>query len=159
MSKSLSLTGALLLAALGLSPSCVSTWVQDEVEAETAPRDFSAIDLTQLPGPSDKVSFIRHVKPVLETKCVACHTGKDASGGYRLDQRQAALLSGYRGARIAPGHPKRSLLLEVASTHQNVAVMPPVGNRLTEAESHLLARWIKEGAPWPKGEEGRLRAP
>lgn len=159
MSKSLSLAGAALLAALGLSPSCVSTWMQDEVESETATRDFHAIDPALLPDPSEKVSFTRHVKPVLEGKCLACHSGEEAGGGYRLDQRQTAFVNGYRGSRIEPGHPRRSLLLDVAGMHRNVAVMPPVGNLLTDAESQLLTRWIKEGALWPEGAAGNLRRP
>jgi uncharacterized membrane protein len=159
MSRSLSLAGSALFAALGLAPSCVSTWVQDEAEAETAPHDYSAIDSTHLPGPSEKVSFTRHVKPILQTKCVACHTGTDASAGYRLDQKEVAFTLGPRGPRISPGNPGKSLLLNVAGTHRNAAVMPPVGNRLTEVESQLLTRWIEEGAPWPEGAAGHLRAP
>lgn len=159
MSKSLSFPSAALLGALILSPSCKSVGTRHQVEAETATRDYEAIDPTLLPASSEKLSFTRHVKPVLEAKCVACHSGVAAAGGYRLDEKKLAFTTGYRGARIAPSHPDQSLMLNVAGTHRNVAVMPPVGNRLTEAESRLLERWIKEGAPWPEGAGGKLRAP
>jgi uncharacterized membrane protein len=159
MMKNLSFTRAALLAALSLAPSCVSTWMQDEADSETAPRDYSALEEVQMPGPSEKVSFTRHVKPILETKCLPCHSGTDTATAYKLNDRESAFSTGLPGARIVPGHPGRSLLLDVAGTHRNVAAMPAAGNRLTEAESRLLARWIKEGASWPAGPAGHLRAP
>lgn len=159
MLRTLTFTRAALLVLLGLAPSCVCTWMQDKADSETAPQDYSAIQEAQLPTPSEAVSFTRHVKPILETKCLPCHSGTDTATAYKLNDKEAAFSAGLTGARIVPGHPRRSPLLDVAGTHRNVAAMPAVGNRLTEAESRLLARWVKEGAFWPAGPQGHLRAP
>ncbi|RBP38185.1 cytochrome c [Roseimicrobium gellanilyticum] len=159
MTKPRSLTGIAVLAMLGLAPSCVSTWMQNAAESETAPGDYSALENAQFPGSSERVSFSRHVKPILKLKCLPCHTSEVIATAYRLDTKKAAFASGPAGSRIVPGDPKKSLLLNVAGVHRNIAVMPPVGNRLTEAESRLLTRWIKEGASWPEGTAGHLQAP
>ena len=150
MSKSLSFPSAALLGALILSQSCKSVGTRHQVEAETATRDYEAIDPTLLPASSEKLSFTRHVKPVLEAKCVACHSGVAAAGGYRLDEKKLAFTTGYRGARIAPSHPGQSLMLDVAGTHRNVAVMPPVGNRLTEQKAGSWSAGSKRALPGPK---------
>jgi hypothetical protein len=103
------------------------------------------------------VSFEHQVKPILESKCLACHSEASAPWGFRLETRELAFAPGPSGARIVPGRPDHSLILALASTHKNVAVMPLVGNRLTATESKILRRWIAEGAVWPRGKAGLLK--
>lgn len=105
-----------------------------------------------------RISFERQVKPVLESKCLSCHSGESAPWNFRLESRALAFQPGTSGPRIVPGKPEQSLVLSLASTHKNVAVMPLVGNRLTTAESKMLRQWVKEGAAWPEGRAGELKA-
>ena len=103
------------------------------------------------------VDFVVHVKPVLEAKCVMCHNRKALKGHMSLENRTQAMRSGALGAYIVPGHPEKSLLVaNTASTHQNVSVMPAVGERLTKDEYAILTKWVKEGASWPSGASGML---
>jgi len=103
------------------------------------------------------VDFVAHVKPVLERKCVMCHNHKALPGHMSLENRTQAMRSGALGAYIVPGHPENSLLVaNVHSAHQNVSVMPAVGERLTKDEYAILTKWVKEGANWPAGAAGTL---
>ncbi len=106
---------------------------------------------------SGPVDFVAHVKPVLERKCVMCHNRKALPGHMSLENRTQAMRSGALGAYIVPGHPENSLLVaNVHSAHQNVSVMPAVGERLTKDEYAILTKWVKEGANWPAGAAGTL---
>ena len=106
---------------------------------------------------SGPVDFVAHVKPVLERKCVMCHNRKALPGHMSLENRAQAMRSGALGAYIVPGHPESSLLISnVHSAHQNVSVMPAVGERLTKDEDSILTKWVKEGANWPAGATGTL---
>jgi uncharacterized membrane protein len=103
------------------------------------------------------VDFVTHVKPVLERKCVMCHNRKALPGHISLESRREALRTKTLGTYIVPGHPETSLLVaNTASTHQNVSVMPAVGERLTKDEYAILNKWVKEGANWPSGAAGTL---
>ena len=104
------------------------------------------------------VDFVVHVKPVLEAKCVMCHNRKALKGHMSLENRKEAMRSGALGAYIVPGHPENSLLVKnVHSAHQNVSVMPAVGERLTKDEYAIITKWVKEGANWPSGAAGTLK--
>ncbi|MFZ4765772.1 MAG: c-type cytochrome domain-containing protein [Roseimicrobium sp.] len=106
-----------------------------------------------------QISFARHIKPILESRCLACHSGDSAPWGFSLESKAQAFAPGTAGPRIVPGKPEHSVILALASTHKNVAVMPLVGKRLTDAQSETLRQWIKEGAHWPEGHEGHLKPP
>ncbi len=129
-------------------------------ESETAPVGPSvlpdAVIAEALRGPVD---FNKHVRPILEQNCVACHDGTQMVPGYmNLTNREATLNDGPFGPRIVPGAPDKSLLIKnLAALHAPVRTMPPVGNRLTDDEKKILRNWISAGAPWPAGPAGRLR--
>jgi hypothetical protein len=101
--------------------------------------------------------FMMYVKPVLETRCLACHRGKQPPAGLSLVQR-----SGLHAPRkrdrpyVIPGDPWASVLLtSVVSggTH------PPVagGPILTEGQISTLFEWIEDGAFWPDNPYGFLQ--
>lgn len=96
------------------------------------------------------VNFDKHVKPIFQAKCVACHAAEAQPQGVKLTSHSAAVKSGALGALIVPGHPERSILLtKVKGAHAHVKAMPPVGERLTTEETAILERWIQQGAHWP----------
>jgi hypothetical protein len=148
----LNLTGALILGG------CVNPAVELDRGPETAPEGLTALPTANGEQTGQKVSFHRQIKPILESKCLACHRGASAPWSYSLETKERAFAQGAAGPRIIPGEPDRSIIVSFASTHKNVAAMPIVGNRLTETESRLLRRWILEGAYWPEGRSGMLKA-
>lgn len=121
--------------------SCVLLW-------------FAALTMAE-PAKSDEIDFNRDIKPILSNRCYFCH-GPDESerqgglDGLRLDTREGALedLGGH--AAIVAGEPQASELLTRVLADDAAVVMPPpgMGAKLTVAETELLTRWIRQGAPY-----------
>lgn len=150
-------TTAILIALLTLSACKVS---QPEA-SETAPVGPPVLtEQDQKAAMSGKVSFKKHVAPVLQSRCLPCHNGKTMPNLFSMTSRTAAFQAGALGPRIVPGSPDKSLLfLNPSGTHKAIKVMPPVGNRLTDEDLAILRRWITQGAEWPAGSSGRLSPP
>ena len=58
------------------------------------------------PPPDDPAAlefFEKEVRPVLATRCQACHGPTKQKGGLRLDSRAAALAGGDTGPAVVPG--------------------------------------------------------
>jgi hypothetical protein len=107
----------------------------------------------RLPPPADeKIDFAKHVAPILQRRCLACHGAEKQQSGLRLDSRASALQGGNSGAVVVPGKSGESRLIHVvAGVDADEVVMPPEGERLTTGEIALLRAWIDQGAAWPKG--------
>lgn len=157
MKKSHVTSAAAAAAVTLLLSSCTLSPLEQDRGPETAPEGLTALSPAAAAGGAQGVSFERQVKPVLESKCLACHSGSTAPWGYSLESRDLAFAPGASGPRIVAGKPEESLFMALAGTHKNVAAMPLVGNRLTATESRILRRWIAEGAFWPSGSAGRLK--
>ena len=139
------------IAALAAAPflfGCRSV-PNEEEGSETAPEGTTALspEYRRLPA-SGPVSFTHQVKPILESKCLPCHSASGGVNGFRLDTRTHAFARSAAGARIIPGRPDESLLLALSSAHDGMDVMPRVGNRVTKVEILILRQWILEGALW-----------
>ncbi len=91
--------------------------------------------------------FEAKVRPVLATNCYTCHTNS-ASGGLRLDSRDALVKGGGRGPAIVPGDPEKSLLIK-AIRQTDPHLQMPMGGKLKDAEIADLTTWVKAGAVWP----------
>jgi mono/diheme cytochrome c family protein len=106
------------------------------------------------PAGDAAVSFVRDIKPILDTRCVTCHGPTKRRSGLRLDRKEDAFQGGDSGPAIVPHAAADSpLLRRVASTEPNER-MPPQGERLDAEQVALLRRWIDQGAPWPATEGG-----
>jgi hypothetical protein len=97
-----------------------------------------------------RVDFARDVQPILKSRCYSCHDGRKHKAGLRLDVRASALRGGESGKpAIVAGDSKKSELLRRVTSRDDDEVMPPEGERLTEAQLKLLSDWIAAGAIWP----------
>jgi hypothetical protein len=118
------------------------------------PRGLVAVVLLLAAAPTAAAEpdYLRDIKPLLKTKCYACHGAVRQRAGLRLDAGQLVLKGGKRGEVIEPGKPEKSLLLRMIAPHgQERAEMPPEGEgeALTEKEIALFRDWIKRGARAP----------
>ncbi|HSR49250.1 MAG TPA: c-type cytochrome [Acidobacteriota bacterium] len=102
------------------------------------------------------------VRPIL-TRCVKCHGPSEHKSEYRMDTREHLLAGGEiaefmeRSTAVA-GDPGASMIITFVEAaeedpYNEIYPMPPEGDRLTTQEIELLRRWIREGLPWPSGEE------
>src|SRR6266404_3235904 len=80
--------------------------------------------------------FSRDVQPIFERRCQGCHGAAQQMGGFRLDSPASA-------SRITG-----KIIDRITSTKPGF-FMPPVGERLTDAEVAKIRAWIEAGAKWP----------
>lgn len=94
--------------------------------------------------------FEKHIRPILVSKCYACHSASlQAKGGLRLDTREGVRVGGQTGAALIPGKPEDSLLIE-AIKYEGLK-MPPKEKLSNEVIAHF-EEWIRLGAPDPREE-------
>ena len=100
------------------------------------------------PFSADAIRFFEHeVRPVLSTKCVACHNNKLLTSGLSVESREAILAGGNRGEAASSGSPEDSLLIH--ATRQDGELKMPPGGKLEPEQLAALVRWVELGLPWP----------
>ncbi len=72
-------------------------------------------------GDDPEAFFELKIRPVLAGTCVKCHGPTKASGGLRLDSREAMLKGGEGGPAVVPGDPKSSRLIQAVEHADKVA--------------------------------------
>jgi hypothetical protein len=99
-----------------------------------------------------QVDFARDIRPILEVSCLRCHGPVRPRGGFRLDNREAALRGGDYGAVLVPGRSDESPLLAYVAHEVPGLEMPPLGqgDPLTTDQIDLLRAWIDQGLDWPE---------
>ncbi|MCP4940815.1 MAG: DUF1553 domain-containing protein [Planctomycetaceae bacterium] len=106
-----------------------------------------AVETTATP---DKINFNRDIRPILSSKCFACHgpDAKHAKGDLRLDLRENATSSD----AIVPGKPAASELVRRIRSDDADERMPPddTHKSLSDDEKDLLASWIANGAKYER---------
>jgi len=97
--------------------------------------------------PDDAARFFStEVRPVLEQKCVSCHSGEKPQGNLRLTTRQAVLNGGNSGSAVP---------LIVKAINFQGRRMPPQG-KISQKEIDTLTKWVEMGLPWATGEHASL---
>jgi hypothetical protein len=111
------------------------------------------------------VDYETQIKPIFKQSCVKCHSldnpRKQAAGGLRLDDKEAALKGGKVGKDkdIVPGDSTQSLLYRLLLGRTTVNSKPldamPKQKRgeqfkpLEKDQIELIKSWIDQGAKWP----------
>ncbi|MEZ6089711.1 MAG: c-type cytochrome domain-containing protein [Pirellulaceae bacterium] len=93
------------------------------------------------------VDYLEDVKPLLETKCYACHGAVKQEADLRLETREL-MLQGFEV--VVPGDANQSQLLHrVSSTDDDRMPPPDEGSPLKPHEIDLIRKWIDSGAEAP----------
>ncbi|HBF23078.1 MAG TPA: hypothetical protein DDW23_04605 [Planctomycetes bacterium] len=97
-------------------------------------------------------SFEKHIVPVLESRCVACHGERKVKGGLRLDSPAAMLAGGDGGPVFELGALDDSeLIYRLRLPLADDDHMPPEGRRQpTPAELALIESWAKANYSFTK---------
>ena len=108
---------------------------------------------------ADAAFFETKIRPVLATKCYACHSSsmKAPMGGLLLDTKAGLRKGGATGPVIVPGKPDESRLLQAVSYTDPHLQMPP-GGKLPESTLADFRQWIAAGAVDPRRRRRLLRA-
>jgi cytochrome c553 len=119
--------------------------------AAIAARQIGAQTPEQKPAMADEKSseyFEARVRPILAANCYECH-GDQASGGLRVDSREALLKGGDSGPAIVPGDPDKSLLIQAVKRLPDAPQMPSGRPKLKAEDIEVLVEWVRAGALWP----------
>ena len=97
----------------------------------------------------EEISFNEDIRPILNSKCIACHGGVTKQGGISYIFREEALKRGNSGRlNVVPGKPARSELIARVTSDDPLLRMPFKKEPLSAEEISLLQRWIEQGANW-----------
>ena len=100
----------------------------------------------------EAVDYTRQIKPILQSRCYACHGALKQEGGLRLDTGDTLRTGGDSGEVITITAPDDSLLIERVTAADSSERMPPEGEPLSEEQIRLFKRWIAAGAQSPADE-------
>jgi hypothetical protein len=92
--------------------------------------------------------YSQQIHPLLDAKCVACHSESKVKGGLRLDSYHSLMRGGKEGAVIIPGQPDKSILLKrVTLPPSHKLFMPAEGKPpLSPEQIAMIRAWITQGA-------------
>lgn len=106
-----------------------------------------SMTLSSSQGTANESLFEAEVKPLLESKCLHCHSDNIRKGDFSLTTSEDAIDSDYLDIQ----DPDASHLLQVVmEADDEPASMPKQGEKLTAEEVQILRKWISEGAKWPE---------
>ncbi len=91
--------------------------------------------------------FETHVRPLLATRCQACHNPQLKSGNVDLSSVEGFIMARDEAALVSTEEPDSSRLLAIVG-YENRVKMPP-GGKLPNEEIEVLRAWIRQGAVWP----------
>ena len=109
--------------------------------------------LIEVASAEDAIDYLRQIKPVLQSRCYACHGALKQKGDLRLDTAALAIKGGKNPSVVAPGDIEASTLIERISAKDETERMPPEGEPLKPMEIALLRAWIGQGAKAPSEEQ------
>jgi hypothetical protein len=93
------------------------------------------------------ISFQRDIAPILQRRCVSCHSEENSKGGYRLDTFAALQIAGDSGEKpLLAGKAHESEIHRLLVTKESDERMPQKADALPEEEVKLIERWMNEGA-------------
>ncbi len=97
-------------------------------------------------APAAAMRFYRaEVKPILQQRCLTCHSGSRPTGGLDLSTRAGLMKGGPSGQVISVSLPDDCALIK-AINYLGVK-MPPDG-KLPRNQIDILKEWVKLGAPY-----------
>ena len=135
------------IAALCLLPQCKTPSPE---QMTTKQRSTAAYPVTT---PRGKIDFARHVRPILEIRCLECHNKKRAAQYpyFNMQTKEGAFTTGVHAPVILPGKPDDSYFIKVlAFDYDHPKSMPPAPDKIWGASLDILKKWIAQGADWPE---------
>src|SRR6185369_10694366 len=102
------------------------------------------------PAVSRPVDFSKDVQPILSEHCYSCHGPEKQKGDFRWDQKASLSKIGDHGPILVRGKSAESRVIQLVAGLDPDSVMPPKGERLSDAQIGILRAWIDQGAQWPE---------
>ncbi len=149
--------------AVGSDPSPEAAPPSPQPTAEAAPQTApekpappsTADPVKDVAMPLDADYFENKVRPILANSCYECHSDS-ASGGLRIDSKEAFEKGGAHGPELVPGDPNNSRLIQ--AVQQTGSLKMPKGGKLKPDEVAILVEWVKTGAKWPSNPSAAINS-
>ncbi len=104
-----------------------------------------------------KVLFVKHIKPLIDAKCMGCHgeDPKKIKGKYDMGSRTLMLKGGKSGdPAIVPFRPDKSpFYIAVTWKDADLEMPPKERNRLSSQQVKQVRQWIAAGAPFARASD------
>jgi hypothetical protein len=135
-----------------LSPEQIDVlkrWIEEGAKASSGGGAVASSDM------SNGISFHDHIFPLIEERCLDCHSepyvknGRTIhpKAGLRLDTYESIIEGNLDGTIVEKGNADESTLYAVITLDSDdPEIMPPKGDPLTEEEINMFKQWIIEGA-------------
>lgn len=85
---------------------------------------------------TENISFANHVLPLLQNRCIGCHSAANSSGGVNLSAH-AGVTAAASGGR----------LVGVINHAQGFLPMPQGGQKLSQCDIDKITAWVQAGTP------------
>lgn len=102
----------------------------------------------RLDAPVETSFYAKHINPIIDANCAACHGEGKLKGGLRMDTYELLMKGGDDGPVIVAGNADKSLLLQrVTLPPGHEGFMPAQGNPpLRPEQIAWIKAWIQQGA-------------
>ncbi len=100
------------------------------------------------PAATRSVDFQKAIQPILAEHCYSCHGPEKQKSDLRWDNKASVFKGGEHGPVLVPGKSAESRVIRLVAGLDPDTVMPPKGERLSDAQVGLLRAWIDQGAIW-----------
>jgi len=128
-----------------LAPTQTSAPTPTDVPTE-APTDIPTETPTEVPTEAPvaelSVSFANDVLPIIESRCVNCHGGRNIEEGLLMRSYDEIMAGSDNGPVVVPGDTVNSLLVELITAQK----MPKKGPKLTPPQVQIITDWVAAGA-------------
>ncbi|MCM8530748.1 MAG: hypothetical protein NE330_06255, partial [Lentisphaeraceae bacterium] len=115
---------------------------------------FLLIGLSQA---AEKVTFEKHIRPLMKEHCFNCHNPDKSKAGLDLSSYDATLKGGSSGDIVKAGSPDTSLLYMTITHHEDAEAMPPKKPKMAEEKIAIFREWILGGLVENEGGKSKLR--
>ncbi len=106
----------------------------------------------------DELAFVRDVLPIIQSKCVGCHSDQDPQSGLSLSHADGFRKGGDRKAALfdLTNLDRSPILLAIERKSEDWPSMPPkAAEALTSSQVDTVRTWLRSGAVWPS--ESRIQ--
>lgn len=87
---------------------------------------------------TENISFERNIKPLIENRCLVCHSNNNASS-----QANGVVLEGYNNLKLKVDD---GSLVNVISHKEGYEPMPRNNPKLNDCSINMVKIWVSEGA-------------
>lgn len=107
--------------------------------------------LPQLGSPDSVIVYADMIQPILEAKCLSCHSDEVQRGGLNITTPEFLQEGGENGPVLQAGQALESELFKrVTLPQKSTKFMPPKGEPMTYDEIKVMEWWISQGAAFDK---------